>query len=85
MIYIQDYDYAIITAHANDMASAKDDNRYDKMRQEMEDHRAKNPSLSYIMGIDANACPRPDAPHIGPHSMYTPSNKTNLGEIESEA
>ena len=31
-------DYAIITPHANDINSHSDDNRYDIMKQEMEEH-----------------------------------------------
>ena len=63
-------EHAIITAHANDINSFKDDNRYDIMKQQFEEHKIDYPNMTYIIGIDANTTLPTEDPHIGTHSTY---------------
>ena len=62
--------YAIITAHANDIHSAADGNRYDIMRFEIDTHNAEHPDLKVILGIDANTTLPTDYPMIGPYTKH---------------
>ena len=62
--------YAIISAHANDIHSAADDNRYDTMRQEIDTHNAEHPDLKIILGIDANTTLPTHHPTIGTHTKH---------------
>ncbi len=62
--------YAIITAHANDIRSPADGNRYHILRAEIDVHNAEHAELKIIMGIDANTTLPSQHPLIGPHTAH---------------